>query len=364
MIVSSRNVLRDPRCAYAIGMRRLERRQNAFEPRERLESFERFRIGGVGVLRAAEIAQPRMLGSDGGVVETCGDRMRQLDVASLVLQHERARALQHAGAATGKPCRVASRRDALSTGLDANQPDVAVVEERIEDADGIAAAANARHDHVRQPTRLLEDLRARFPADDRLELADHQRIRMRSERGAEQVVGVADVGDPVAHRLVDRVLQGLAAGVDLPHRRAEQSHAQDVRRLAPHVLGAHVDVTLETEQRARARGRHSVLTGAGLGDDARLAHALGEQRLPERVVDLVRAGVREVLAFEEDANAVATGCGGEACRLVDRRRAVRRSASAGDRARRETRDRRGPRDSPAVSSSIGATSVSGTKRPP
>jgi hypothetical protein len=41
-----------------------------------------------------------------------------------------------------------------------------------------------------------------------------------------------------------------------------------------------------------------VLAGAGLGDDARLAHALGEQRLAERVVDLVRAGVVEVLALE------------------------------------------------------------------
>ena len=33
----------------------------------------------------------------------------------------------------------------------------------------------------------------------------------------------------------------------------------------------------------------------------RLSHALGEQRLPERVVDLVRAGVRQVFALEKDA---------------------------------------------------------------
>ena len=38
--------------------------------------------------------------------------------------------------------------------------------------------------------------------------------------------------------------------------------------------------------------------GAGLGDDALRAEALREQRLAERVVDLVRAGVREVLALE------------------------------------------------------------------
>ena len=73
---------------------------------------------------------------------------------------------------------------------------------------------------------------------------------------------------------------------------AEQPHAEDVQRLPRHVLGAHVDVALEPEQRAGGRRRHAVLSGAGLGDDAPLAHALGEQRLAERVVDLVRAGVR------------------------------------------------------------------------
>ena len=48
-----------------------------------------------------------------------------------------------------------------------------------------------------------------------------------------------------------------------------------------------------------------MLARAGLGDDARLAHALGEQRLAEHVVDLVGAGVAEVLALEVDARAAA-----------------------------------------------------------
>ena len=50
-------------------------------------------------------------------------------------------------------------------------------------------------------------LRARLLADDRLELADHQRVGMRTEHRAEQVIRLGDVGDPVAHRLVDGVLQ-------------------------------------------------------------------------------------------------------------------------------------------------------------
>jgi len=68
--------------------------------------------------------------------------------------------------------------------------------------------------------------------------------------------------------------------------------------LATHVLGAHVDDALETEQRARGRRRDAVLTRSGLGDDAMLPHPLREERLAERVVDLVRACVCEILALE------------------------------------------------------------------
>jgi hypothetical protein len=46
-----------------------------------------------------------------------------------------------------------------------------------------------------------------------------------------------------------------------------------------------------------------VLAGAGLGDDARLAHAPRQQGLADGVVDLVRAGVVEVLALEVDLRA-------------------------------------------------------------
>ena len=126
-----------------------------------------------------------------------------------------------------------------------------------------------------------------------------------------------DVGHPVAHRFVDRVLQRAAARIHLAHGRAEQPHAQHVGRLPRHVFGAHVDVALEAEQRAGRRRRDAVLSRARLGDDAALAHAAGQQRLPEGVVDLVRAGVRQVLALEEDARAA--GLRGQPPRLVERR---------------------------------------------
>ena len=46
-----------------------------------------------------------------------------------------------------------------------------------------------------------------------------------------------------------------------------------------------------------------MLAGAGLGDDALLAHAVASKRLADSVVDLVRAGVVQILALEQDLRA-------------------------------------------------------------
>ena len=47
------------------------------------------------------------------------------------------------------------------------------------------------------------------------------------------------------------------------------------------VLGAHEDDAGQAEPGAHRGGGDAVLAGAGLGDDPRLAHALGEQDLAD-----------------------------------------------------------------------------------
>ena len=114
-------------------------------------------------------------------------------------------------------------------------------------------------------------------------------------------MGGLDVGDPVAHRLVDGVLERRGPAGHAPHLGAQRPHPKHVRRLALDVLLAHEHDARQAEQRARGRGGDAVLAGAGLGDDPRLAEPPGEQRLSERVVDLVGAGMGQVLALEIQA---------------------------------------------------------------
>ena len=258
-----------------------------------------------------------MLGADRGVVEARRNRVRQLDVAVRVLEHPGASALQDSDGAAGESRRVASRHDALAPGLDANEPHAGVADEGVEDAHRVAAAADTRDDRVREPADPLEHLRARLTADDRLELAHHQRIGMRTEDAAEQIVRVGHVGDPVAHRLVDGVFQRPASRIHLADLGAKQPHAQHVRRLPRHVFRAHVDDAFEAEQRAGRRAGDAVLSRARLRDDAPLAHPAGQQRLPQGVVDLVRARVRQVFALQEDPRAARLRR--QAPRLVERR---------------------------------------------
>ena len=154
-------------------------------------------------------------------------------------------------------------------------------------------------------------------ADHPVEVAHHLRVGARPVGRAQDVVGRADIGHPVAHRLVDGLLERPLARLDAPHLGAHQAHPEDVERLALHVDGPHVDDALEAELRAHRGRGYAVLARAGFRDDPLLAHAPGEQRLADRVVDLVGAGVEQVLALEVDLRPAAVAR--QALREVERR---------------------------------------------
>src|SRR5690606_7959148 len=62
--------------------------------------------------------------------------------------------------------------------------------------------------------------------------------------------------------------------------------------------GAHEDFARQPIARTNGRDGDTVLAGPRLGDDPGLAHPPREQDLPEAVVDLMAAGVVELVALE------------------------------------------------------------------
>ena len=192
-------------------------------------------------------------------------------------------------------------QEASQRALDADESD-REVGEAAEDADGVRAAAHTGDDDIGVAARELSTLLPALVTDHTVELTHHPGVRVRPHHGTEAVVRVADGRHPVAHRLVDRVLQRPAAALDRFDLGTEQAHPEHVEGLTLDVDGAHVHLALEAEQRSGGRARHTVLAGAGLGHDAGLAHPLGQQRLADDVVDLVRPRVIEILALQQQAD--------------------------------------------------------------
>ena len=126
---------------------------------------------------------------------------------------------------------------------------------------------------------------------------------MRPHHRADDVVGRFHGAHPVAHRLVDRIAERFGAALHRPHLGSHELHAAHIRRLPPHILRAHVNHAVEAKPGTGRGGGNAMLAGAGFGDDPPLPHAHGEEPLTERVVDLVGAGVAEILTLEIDLRA-------------------------------------------------------------
>src|SRR5215831_8348890 len=216
-------------------VRALERRQDSFELAELPHALERLRIARGLITHATTRRQQRVLRPYPRRIEPGRDRMRLLDLAIRVLQQQGVRSVEHAGTAVGDRGSVLAKASAPPAGLDADDLDRGIGDKGMEGTDGVGSAADAGDERIRQPPGTGEYLRARLPADDRLELAYQVWVRMRADHRAEQIISSERVRHPVAQRLVDRGAQRAIAARDRHDARAEQPHASDIWSLALHV---------------------------------------------------------------------------------------------------------------------------------
>ena len=127
---------------------------------------------------------------------------------------------------------------------------------------------------------------------------------MRPHGRPKAVVRSLHVGYPVAQSLADRVLQRAGSTVNRAHFCAQGLHAEYVGGLAGNVLDAHVDDAGNLQERAGCGRGHAVHAGAGLGDDPTLPQSPRQQDLAQGVVQLVGAGVVEILALEVEPDTI------------------------------------------------------------
>ncbi len=83
--------------------------------------------------------------------------------------------MQHARGPTGDGRGVPAGLDAITTGLKAIERDIIVVEERMKDADGVAATTNTRSDGIGQAAGEAEYLFPGLKANTAVEVAHHLR---------------------------------------------------------------------------------------------------------------------------------------------------------------------------------------------
>lgn len=216
--------------------------------------------------------------------------------------------------------------DTVTARLDTNEPDALVPDEIVERSNSITSTSDTRHHGVGQLALLFRQLRLDLSSNDSLEIADNGRERVRANCRSDQVMRVVEPRHPLAHRLIDGVLERLRArrhGNDLDEITSGQVQTQSrapgvgtyittqhpdtehVELLPSHVLGAHVNVALHAKLGTDSSSGHTVLSGTRLGNDALLAQSLGEQNLADGIVDLVRPRVVQVLSpgRYESANA-------------------------------------------------------------
>ena len=268
-----------------------------------MEGGQRFVVVDGDVLRPPRFLEPSVFRADAGIIQPGRNRMRLRDLPVRVAHHISAVTVQHADRCIGGERRgVFARFDAMPARLNAIERDRVVIK-RIKEADGIRAATDTGDDRIGQRAKLRLRLRLRLLADDLLKIAHQLRVGVRAGGGADDIKRVVHIRRPVAQRLVQRILERAAARRHRDDRRAEQFHPVHIRRLALHIIRAHIDDTFQAEAGGNRRARHAVLTRAGFRNHARLAEADGQERLTDGIVNLVRAGVVQILALQPNLRA-------------------------------------------------------------
>ena len=96
--------------------------------------------------------------------------------------------------------------NAITTGFEANQANVYIGDKAMEDSDGIGSSSDTGKNCSWKFSGQRQYLFARFFTDNFMEVANHGREWVRTGNCAEHVVRSFNIGHPITHRFIDRIL--------------------------------------------------------------------------------------------------------------------------------------------------------------
>ena len=80
----------------------------------------------------------------------------------------------------------------------------------------------------------------------------------------------------------------------------QQFHPVNIECLANRIFLAHKDLTFQPQQGCCRSSCYTVLSGTGLGNDSCFSHFLGQQCLPQNVIDFMGTGMVQIFSFKID----------------------------------------------------------------
>ena len=287
-------------------MSRLNGRYDAFHARQFVACTQRLVVVDAEHLCTPHLCHVAVHRTYAGIVQACTNRKGFLNLAIIVLHHEHLSTMQDARCSAVQGCRSVVGFPAMTARFGQHYFHAFVVVIVVDGACGIATATDACHEIIGVvAARLLLQLPLQFLGDNALHTSNQIGIRMRSHRRTDDIECVGWMAAPVANGLATGIGECHIACSHGMHRGSEHSHTLHVGVLAFDICGTHENFAMHAHQRTNGSRCHAMLAGTSLGDDARLSHTTCQQNLSDSVVDLVRTGVVQVLALQEQTATIA-----------------------------------------------------------
>lgn len=104
---------------------------------------------------------------------------------------------------------------------------------------------------------------------------------------------------PILERSCNSVFENPRSMLDCDDLCSEHLHPEHIGALTVVVDFAHINRTSKSHLSSHSSGCETMLTGTSFSDDPLFSHSLGDQGMPETMIDLMRASMQESFVFEK-----------------------------------------------------------------